>query len=484
MIDQYVTDNLPTIKEAWPTMPAEAYVGLPGEVVRTLEPHTESDPVALLLQFLASFGSAVGRGPHYLVEGDRHFTILNAVLAGETAKSRKGTSAGRIRQIFRLADGEWEPTRVKTGLSSGEGLISEVRDPVRNGAKVIDPGVEDKRLLVLEAEFAGALTMMRRPGSVLSRVIRDAWDCRDLAVLTKNNPTRATGPHISIIGHITVDELLSKMDRTSMTNGYANRFLFACVRRVRLLPHGGDLDNSALRELAMRIQERITHARKVSRVMMTADAREVWEQAYEILSQGKPGLLGAILGQAEAQTVSLALIYALLDGSDQIGVEHLNAAQSVWSYCEASAGYIFGDVVAGKTEDVISAALEQAGETGMTRTEIRDLFGRHRKGHEIDAALATLAASKKAKRIVGATTAAVPTRCGSNCGTGRHTPFDWRSGVRHERRKRRNPSGGRLRSLMSRVSISLGWAALAARPAAPRDGLHVVCLRRNERSGE
>ena len=249
--------------------------------------------------------------------------------------------------------------------------------------------------------------MMRRPGSVLSRVIRDAWDCRDLAVLTKNNPTRATGPHISIIGHITVDELLAKMDRTSMTNGYANRFLFACVRRAQLLPHGGDLDDSAVRELAIRVRERITQARKVSRVVMAAGARELWEHAYETLSHSKPGLLGAILGRAEAQTVRLALIYALLDGSDQIGVEHLNAALSVWSYCEASAGYVFGDVVAGK-EDVISAALEQAGETGMTRTEIRDLFGRHRKGHEIDAALAALAASKKAKRIVGATTGGRP----------------------------------------------------------------------------
>ena len=115
--------------------------------------------------------------------------------------------------------------------------------------------------------------MMRRPGSVLSRVIRDAWDCRDLAVLTKNNPTRATGPHISIIGHITVDELLAKMDRTSMTNGYANRFLFACVRRARLLPHGGDLHDSAVRELAMRTRERIPQARKVSRVMMTFSTR-------------------------------------------------------------------------------------------------------------------------------------------------------------------------------------------------------------------
>jgi hypothetical protein len=190
--------------------------------------------------------------------------------------------------------------------------------------------------------------------------------------------------------------------RTSMANGYANRFLFACVRRARLLPHGGDLDDSAVHELAMRARERITQAREVSHVTMTADAREVWEQAYQALSQGKPGLLGAILGRAEAQTVRLALIYALLDGRDQIGVEHLNAALAVWSYCEASAVYIFGGIATGKTEDVIAAALRQAGDTGMTRTEIRDLFGRHRKGHEIEAALAALAEAGKAKRSVGA----------------------------------------------------------------------------------
>ncbi len=92
----------------------------------------------------------------------------------------------------------------------------------------------------------------------------------------------------------------------------------------------------------MRTRERITEARKVSRVMMSADARKVWEHAYETLSHGKPDLLGAILGRAEAQTVRLALLYALLDGRDQIGVVHLRAALSVWSYCEASADYIFG----------------------------------------------------------------------------------------------------------------------------------------------
>jgi hypothetical protein len=412
-----------------------AYIRLSGEVVRTIEPHTEADPAALLL---------------LQVEGDRHFTVLDIVLVGATAKSRKGTSAGRIRQVFRAADGEWESARVKTGLSSGEGLINEVRDPVKNGAKVIDPGRRGQAVARPRSRVRRYLTMMRRPGSVLSRVIRDAWDCRDLAVLTKNNPSHATGPHISIIGHITVEELLAKMDRTSMTNGYANRFLFACVRRARVLPHGGDLDDSAVRELAMRTRERITQARKVSRVMMTSDAREAWEHAYETLPNGKRGLLGAILGRAEAQTVRLALLYALRGGSDQIGVAHLSAALSVWRYCEASAAYIFGGVVAGKTEDVIAGAPRQAGETGMTRTEIRDLFGRHRKGHEFDSALHVLAASGKAKRT------------GGHHRRRRHAARP-RSDLRHKRRKRQkrlNPICGRLRSLMSHHQPPHGLAPI------------------------
>jgi hypothetical protein len=168
---------------------------------------------------------------------------------------------------------------------------------------------------------------------------------------------------------------------------------------------------------------------------MTPDAREVWEHAYESLSHGKRGLLGAILGRAEAQTVRLALLYALLDGSDQIDVAHLNAALSVWSYCEASAGYIFGGIAAGKTEDVISAALSQAGETGMTWTEIRDLFGRHRKAYDIDAALAALAASGKAKCIMGAVTGGRPPTVWIELqdGASHGAQGDWRSRVRHKR---------------------------------------------------
>ena len=106
-----------------------ALYGLAGEVVKSLAPHTESDPAALLLTYLTSFGNAVGRGPHYLVEDTRHFANLFALLAGDTAKARKGTSSDRIRVIFQLADPIWAIERMQGGMSSGEGVITAVRDP-------------------------------------------------------------------------------------------------------------------------------------------------------------------------------------------------------------------------------------------------------------------------------------------------------------------------------------------------------------------
>src|SRR5262249_42349062 len=90
-------------------------------------PHTESDPTALLLTYLTSFGNAVGRGPHYVVEDTRHFANLFTLLAGNTAKARKGTSSDRIRAIFQLADPVWAIERVQGGMSSGEGVITAVR---------------------------------------------------------------------------------------------------------------------------------------------------------------------------------------------------------------------------------------------------------------------------------------------------------------------------------------------------------------------
>jgi hypothetical protein len=125
---------------------------------------------------------------------------------------------------------------------------------------------------------------------------------------------------------------------------------------------------------------------------MTDAAREEWKSVYPDLSAERQGLLGAVTARAEAQVIRPALIYALLDGDDAAGIDvpHLNAALAVWEYCEASAVRIFGDMLGDPVADEILLALRQAGSDGMTRTAIRDLFGRNRSADRIGAALALL----------------------------------------------------------------------------------------------
>ena len=104
-----------------------------------------------------------------------------------------------------------------------------------------------------------------------------------------------------------------------------------------------------------------------------------------------------VTARAEAQTVRLALLYALLDGKGEIDAPHLQAALAVWEYCEASAAHIFGNALGDPVADEILRALQQACNDGMTRTAISNLFGRHKSGDRLGAALALLTTRGRAR---------------------------------------------------------------------------------------
>jgi hypothetical protein len=87
--------------------------------VRTIEPHTESDPVALLTQFILMFGSAIGHAPHYWVESTRHAPNEFAVLVGASSKARKGTAKDHLERLFRDALPEWVDQCIKSSLATG-----------------------------------------------------------------------------------------------------------------------------------------------------------------------------------------------------------------------------------------------------------------------------------------------------------------------------------------------------------------------------
>lgn len=387
----------------WPELDDRAFYGLAGEIVQAISPHTEADPAGLLLQLLTSFGNVVGRGAYFTAEADKHFPILFAVMVGATAKGRKGSSWGHIESLFRGVDNEWTKTCVNTGLSSGEGLIWAVRDAIEKTVtvkdkgritgyqqEIVDPGISDKRVLVLESEFASTLKVMGREGNNLSAVIRNAWDGRNLRIMTKNSAARATEPHISIIAHITKNELNRYIDTTEMGNGFANRFLFVCVKRSNVLPDGGRIQDVDMDSFAVRLREAVNFAKNAGELKRDeGEARTLWHEVYPTLSEGKPGLLGAATARAEAQVMRLALFYALLDCSSVIRKEHLIAGLALWEYCEASARFVFGESLGDPVADTIKNALD-ANPDGMARTEITNLFGRHKNAGQISRGLNAL----------------------------------------------------------------------------------------------
>jgi hypothetical protein len=391
----------------WPSPISDAaYIGIVGEFVRLVEPHTEGDAAGLLVAILTVLGSACGRSAWLVVGATHHYPNLFSVIVAETSKGRKGTVMAEAKRFGKLVDASMD-TRMVSGLSSGEGLIEHVRDPreedvpVKEGGKVtghqrqvVDKGVLDKRLLVTEGEMGQALTVASREGNTLSATLRLAWDGETLQTLARSNKNVCKEPHIAIFGNITVEELQRLLTATDRANGFANRFLWVCARRSKELPFGGKVNEHALQALALRTMNRLVSASSFGQCGWMPDAAEQWQQVYSRLSAGKPGLAGAMSARAEAQTIRIALIYALLDGTNNIHASHLNAALAVWRYCEESTEYIFGSSLGDSTADEILRMLASKPE-GATSTEINAHFGRNKSSDELRRALIVLQHASK-----------------------------------------------------------------------------------------
>lgn len=390
--------------ETWPAPLGEAaYHGPIGALALLWEPVNEADPAAMLLTMLAGFGSICGSKPHAAVGDDRHPGRLFVLIVGESAIARKGMSSGPPLAALTAIDPQWAEDCVANGLSTGEGLIHRVRSPVWEkvpGKKPrrVDAGAADKRLLVWEGELARMFAVMAREGSTLSSVIRSLYDSGKAETLTKN-PYSTSDAHVSIVAHITQEELREKLTNTDAASGFANRFLFCCARRQRLLPFGGRADPEELAPHICALQEaagdvRAGHLDGV--VGWGADARPLWEEVYPGLTSDASGMAGKILGRGQSQALRLAVIYALADGSAEIRPVHLEAALAVWTYCASSVRCLFGGRTGSSTADVIEAALCEG---DLTRTQISALFDRHGRKAQIDDALRLLQAMGRAHRV-------------------------------------------------------------------------------------
>lgn len=397
--------NEPELRQ-WPKLNKGALYGIAGDFVKLATRSSEADPAAVLATFLCRFGVEAGSGPCLYVGDTRHYARINAAVIGNTSKARKGTSAKPLIRLFLNSQENnnfYIPARTSPGpLSSGEGLIYQVHDPIMSwkvhkktglGQWIeTEPGIDDKRLFILDEEFAAALKSIGREGNNLSVIIRSIFDTGNLEPLTKNNRIKATGAHIGITTHITLSELSTLLKESEALNGFANRFLWVCARRNGLVPLPEPMPDKDLLSLQKKVFKILSLVRAMQKITISNDFKYLWLSKYSDLSKDEPGLVGSVVNRAEALVMRLSMIYALMDGVETIESKHLEAALAFWSYAKDSAYFIFGDREADPTAQKILDALKDG---PVYLTDLHRTFSNHTTKLQIQSALSELCASGK-----------------------------------------------------------------------------------------
>jgi len=253
--------------------------------------------------------------------------------------------------------------------------------------------------MLVESEFVRVLQAIERSGNTLSSIVRQAWDGDDLRTLTKNTPANSAGAHVTILGHITGDELQRSLYQVEVSNGFANRFMFLAVRRSQYLSDPPLLDAGIIHDQVDLLRKRIEMAKGYGLMQRTESARAVWDEMYRELADGTDGLVGSLTARAAPHVLRLSAIYAICDGCSDVHPRHLERAYDLWKYSERSAHFIFGESFGDPTADTILRALENG---PMTRTNISGLFGRHHY-QRTDSALRSLALKGKVRNYPEAT---------------------------------------------------------------------------------
>lgn len=392
----------------YPQMSSMGFSGYMGRVAEAACKNSEADPVAVCSYFMARLGAMLGRKVFQHIGDVELHTRPYILIVGDTAKARKGTSEAFPNRLFNSAE-EMLATSIPKlkvhsgGLSSGEGVGYELRDAsdqLDAKGKSIDIGVKDKRLFVVEAEFANVLTLCKRDGNTLSTTIRNLWDGKDISPLTKNSRWKASKPHCTIMAHVTGHEFLERISKNDMANGFLNRFIVVAVSRRKLVPNPKPTDRQVVESLAAELVKIIEFVianaddENPLEISFSDEAMTMWCNSYHDISAVRPGTEGRLLARTETYARMLAMIFAIMDRSLTINLVHLEAAFAWVDYWVNSIKVIFND-----NRSVVehNKTLENAEEIrffiwrsggSCTRSDISKSFNGHLNKNELDEALA------------------------------------------------------------------------------------------------
>jgi hypothetical protein len=364
-----------------PNLPEGALFGILGDIVRVSAPTTEADPAGVLASLLTMVSGLVGRDPHLQIGNTRHPLLIWTLLLGSTGRGRKGEAMATARRFVDQADDQYAAIAV-SGLSTGEGLIERIRDTEEGETG----GTEDKRLVVIEPEFATVLARARREGNTIGSIMREAWDGGRLGVMNRKALAASTS-HVAVSGHISPMEFRAKISASDMAGGTYNRFLPFYVARSKELALPSGVDFTTLGQRSLELRRAVQAAQGIEIIGMDNAARDIWAGGMYSTITGaavEDGPVAQFTQRAAPYTLRIAALFAALQGQAWISAPELQAAYEVVRYATASAEYVLSTIPSQAEQerdqlrcDLLAVALDKVGPAGLTRAEVSALYGRH-----------------------------------------------------------------------------------------------------------
>jgi len=300
-----------TRKKPTPVEP-EFYIGLIGEAVNRLDPHTEASREALHMTLLTGLCPMLGIHPK-IPQPIRATPNLFTCIVGKQFSGKKGTSWLDIEENFLKPLSEqldlnedWINSRV-TNVESGQAIVSLVHHG--------DPN----RLFVI-SEFKSLFDAMTRDSSNVDSVLRQAWDRESLQVNRARDTLRADDANISFITHVTPDELAEQVRAVWASNGVLRRWLWCYSESSKEV--NKIMESNIAIDIVDRLALAIKYARRHTNVNLSPEAWAYWTEWRRSLVTDDESFITKASAGHESRVSRIMLVLALLDE------EHLNGLPS------------------------------------------------------------------------------------------------------------------------------------------------------------
>ena len=363
----------------------EMFLGPIGDLTRVVAPHVPWDPVALHVQLVVALGNYLGFAPHIPEGATLRRPNLFLALVGGTG-SGKGSSFAWAEWVLRHLDDRYLVDRTTTAVGSGQGLLAKITDTVFTlnaaGDEVVAiEGSDDKRVLYVEEELGQLFTRMLAQDGI-EKMITKAWDSGLLETTTKKESMRCEQPHVSIIGHITPDELFDRLEHRLVDNGFSNRWLYMLIKptQVKFLePRPEDVPDLAeacailtgtIRSFSSSYDGQPFHLTSQAHDLFAATARHMADRH-------DTGAMAKQTARWRSTIFKFAMIYAAAEGTTAISDSHFLAARATYAYATRSARAFFGSMSGNENVDRFLSMWRADGYRNVTLTDITEMFSRN-----------------------------------------------------------------------------------------------------------